>query len=191
MVEVEPGVGGGETDLIRRCLEGDSSAFDHLVSSHYRGVYNMIYQMMGNAEDAADLTQETFVRAYTRLETFDLGRPFAAWVRRIASNLCIDTLRKRRNPVLSLDQQAESGYEPADANPANSPAAQLEASEEALRVMAAVQQLPEKQRAVVVLRHVEGMTLEEISRCLRMPLGTVKVNLFRARQTVRELVGEL
>jgi RNA polymerase sigma-70 factor, ECF subfamily len=191
MLDVEPGVGGSGTELIRRCLEGDPSAFDGLVSSHYRGVYNMIYQMMGNPEDAADLTQETFVRAYTRLETFDLGRPFAAWVRRIASNLCIDTLRRRRNPTLSLDQQAEAGYEPVDTNPANSPSEQLEATEDALRVMAAVQQLPEKQRAVVVLRHIEGMTLEEIARCLRMPLGTVKVNLFRARQTVRELVGEL
>ncbi len=191
MLEVEPEAVSGETQLIRRCLEGDPSAFDSLVSSHYRGVYNMVYQMMGNPEDASDLTQETFVRAYTRLETFDLGRPFAAWVRRIATNLCIDTLRKRRNPVLSLDQQAEAGFEPTDTNPANSPAEQLEATEEAVRVMAAVQQLPEKQRAVVVLRHVEGMTLEEIARCLRMPLGTVKVNLFRARQTVRALVGEL
>jgi len=180
-----------EADLIRRCLGGDRSAFDSLVQRCYRGIYNMLYQMTGSAEDASDLTQETFVRAYSRLDSFQLGRPFAAWVRRIATNICIDEQRKRKRPTVSLEQVAESGLEPADASPETSPAGRLEASEQSLRVMRAVRRLPEKQRVVVVLRHIEGMTLEEISRALRMPLGTVKVNLFRARQRVRELVGEL
>lgn len=180
-----------ETVLIRRCLEGDRSAFDTLVSGCYRGIYNMLYQMTGSREDASDLTQETFVRAYSRLDSFELGRPFLAWVRRIATNICIDYRRRQKAPSLSLDQAAESGREIADAASSVSPAEQLEASDQAVRVMAAVQRLPDNQRTVVVLRHVEGMTLEEIARALRMPLGTVKVNLFRARQRVRDLVGEL
>jgi len=180
-----------ETVLIRRCLEGDRSAFDTLVNHCYRGIYDMLYQMTGSRDDASDLTQETFVRAYSRLDSFELGRPFLSWVRRIATNICIDHQRRRKSPALSLDQAAETGYELADTSPGVSPEAALEGSDRALRVMSAVQRLPENQRTVVVLRHVEGLSLEEIARALRMPLGTVKVNLFRARQRVRELVGEL
>ena len=180
-----------ETVLISRCLEGDRSAFDTLVSSCYRGIYNMLYQMTGSREDASDLTQETFVRAYSRLDSFELGRPFLAWVCRIATNICLDHQRKRKTPSFSLDQAAETGQEIADMSPGVSPEAALESGDQAVRVMAAVQQLSDNQRTVVVLRHVEGMTLEEIARALGMPLGTVKVNLFRARQRVRELVGEL
>ena len=77
------------------------------------------------------------------------------------------------------------------ASPGSSPQRALETADDSVRVMAAVQKLPANQRTVVILRHLEGMTLEEISRALQMPLGTVKVNLFRARQRVRELVGEL
>jgi RNA polymerase sigma-70 factor, ECF subfamily len=188
---VEAGAARDEMELIQRCVGGDRAAFDALVSRHYRGIYSMLYQMTGSADDASDLTQETFVRAYSRLETFQLGRPFSAWLRRIASNLCIDMLRKRRTPTVSLDQQAEAGFELADTSVEGSPEDRLEIGEEARRVLAAVQKLPEKQRTVVVLRHLEGMSLEEISRCLGMPLGTVKVNLFRARETMRKLVGEL
>jgi len=180
-----------EAELIRLCLDGDSNAFDSLVARHYRGIYNMIYRMLGNAEDAADLTQETFLRAYTRLETFHLGRSFSAWIRRVAANLCIDHLRGRGEPAASLDERLEAGIEQADANPANAPQEQLEIAEDSRRVLAAVQKLPPKQRAVLIMRHIEGMTLEEIAAALRWPLGTVKVNLFRGRQAVREMVGDL
>ena len=180
-----------DADLVRLCLDGDSEAFNALVSCHYRGIYNMLYRMIGNAEDASDLTQETFLRVYTRLQTFDPTQSFLAWIRRIATNLCIDRLRQRRGPALSLDQQMESGSEYPDSRPGSSPADAVEMAEDSRRVLAAVQQLPAKQRAVLVLRHVEGLKLEEIARTLRLPLGTVKVLLFRGRQTVRRIVGEL
>jgi RNA polymerase sigma-70 factor (ECF subfamily) len=138
-----------------------------------------------------DLTQETFVRAYTRLDTFQQGRSFLAWIRRIATNLCIDHLRRRREPAVSLDERAESGLEQANSDRSSSPAESMEMAEDSRRVLAAVQQLPPKQRAVLIMRHVEGMTLAEIARALGWPLGTVKVNLFRGRQAVREMVGEL
>ena len=189
MVEAE--VGREETELVRRCLGGDRASFDTLVARCYRGIYAMLYQMTGSAEDASDLTQETFVRAYSRLDTFELGRPFMAWVRRIAANICIDQQRRHKTPSLSLEQAGESGLELADTSPGSSPQRALETADDSVRVMAAVQKLPANQRTVVILRHLEGMTLEEISRALQMPLGTVKVNLFRARQRVRELVGEL
>jgi RNA polymerase sigma-70 factor (ECF subfamily) len=180
-----------DAELIRLCLDGDRTAFDSLVARHYRGIYNMTYRMLGNAEDASDLTQETFLRAYTRLDTFQLGRSFTAWIRRVAANLCIDYLRHRGEPAASLDERVEAGIEHADDSPGSSPAQRVEIAEDSRRVLAAVQKLPPKQRAVLVMRHIQGMSLEEIAAALGWPLGTVKINLFRGRQAVREMVGEL
>lgn len=184
-----------DSELISLCLAGRGSpadhrdAFDALVARHYRGIYNMVYRMLGNSEDAADLTQETFLRVHSRLDSFELGRSFLAWMRTIASNLCIDHLRRRGVPAVSLDERLESGVEEADRAAALEK--QVELAEDSRRVLAAVQKLPEKQRAVLVLRHVEGLKLEEIAETLRMPLGTVKTMLFRGRAAVREMVGEL
>jgi len=180
-----------DTELIRLCLDGDRSAFDSLVARHYRGIYNMIHRMLGNAEDASDLTQETFLRAYSRMETFRLGRSFLAWIRRIATNLCIDHLRGRTEPAASLDKRLDAGIEQADLDKAVSPQEQVEIAEDSRRVLAAVQKLPPRQRAVLIMRHIDGMTLEEIAATLGWPLGTVKVNLFRGRQAVRKMVSEL
>lgn len=180
-----------DSDLIQLCLAGHRDAFDSLVTRHYRAIYNMVYRMLGNSEDAADLTQEAFVRIYTRLDTFQLDRSFLAWARTVASNLCIDHLRRRRTPPVSLDERLESGQQHADFGPGVSPEEQLEMAEDSRRVLAAVQQLPEKQRAVLVLRHIEGLKLEEIAETLRMPLGTVKTMLFRGREAVRKMVGDL
>jgi RNA polymerase sigma-70 factor (ECF subfamily) len=189
MSEIE--AGRDDAALIRLCLEGEHTAFDALVARYYRGIYSIVYRMIGNAEDAADLTQESFLRVYTRLDTFRKGASFLAWARRIAVNLCIDHLRRHREQTVSLDQRLESGQQHADATPSVSPAAALEMSEDSRRVLAAVQQLPERQRAVLVLRHIEGMKIDEIARTLRMPDGTVKTLLFRGRRAVREMVGEL
>jgi RNA polymerase sigma-70 factor (ECF subfamily) len=178
-----------DSELITLCLAGDRDAFDALVARHYRALYNMIYRMLGNSEDAADLTQEAFVRIYTRLETFQLDRSFLAWARTIASNLSIDFLRRRGTPAVSLDERIEAGEQHADLGPGVSPEDQLEMAEDSRRVLAAVQQLPERQRAVLVLRHIEGLKLEEIAETLRMPLGTVKTMLFRGREAVRKMVG--
>jgi len=151
----------------------------------------VVYRMLGNAEDAADLTQEAFLRVYSRLHTYQLGQSLIAWMRKVAVNLTIDHLRQRKQATVSLDEQAEAGVQHADERRAESPQDRLEMAEDSRRVLAAVQQLPEKQRAVLVLRHVEGLKLDEIAESLRLPLGTVKTLLFRGRQAVREMVGEL
>ena len=180
-----------DRELVALCLRGDREAFNALVARHYRGIYSMTYRMTGNAEDASDLTQETFLRVYTRLDTFDPEQSFLAWIRRIGTNLCIDRLRRRREPAVSLDQHLASGVQYADETPGASPAEAVEMAEDSRRVLAAVHRLPAKQRAVLVLRHVEGLKLEEIADTLRLPLGTVKTLLFRGRQAVRQMVGEL
>jgi RNA polymerase sigma-70 factor (ECF subfamily) len=182
-----------DSELIGLCLADQQGAFDALVSRHYRGIYNMIYRMLGNSEDAADVTQEAFLRAYTRLDTFELGRSFPAWLKAIASNLSIDHLRKRKThagSAVSFDERVEAGVQHEDEHSV-APDEQVVVAEDSRRVLAAVQQLPEKQRAVLVLRHIEEMRLEEIAETLHMPLGTVKTMLFRGRAAVREMVGEL
>ena len=151
----------------------------------------MAYRMLSSVEDAADLTQDTFLRAYSRLHTYQFGRSFLAWIRRIATNLCIDHIRQRGAPEVSLEEQLESGVQHPARDRSDRPAERVEMAEDSRRVLAAVQRLPERQRAVLVLRHVEGLKLEEIATALRMPLGTVKTLLFRGRQAVREMVGTL
>ncbi len=177
--------------LIGRCLAGERQAFDVLVARQYRGVYNIAYRMVGNADDAADLTQEVFVRAYSRLETFRLGQSLTAWLRRMTVNLTIDHLRRRWHTSVSLDERRQEGHEPAATDRQGSPQDQLEIAEDSRRMLAAVQRLPEKQRAVLVLRHVEGLKLEEIADTMQIPLGTVKTLLFRGREAIRQMVGEL
>ncbi|MFB3882097.1 MAG: RNA polymerase sigma factor [Armatimonadota bacterium] len=177
--------------MIRLCLAGQRDAFDALVARHYRGIYNVVYRMLGSTDDAADVTQETFVRAYSRLHTFQLDGSFLAWSRAIASNLSIDHLRRRGRRPVSLDERIESGDQHAELDSGASPEDQVERAEESRRVLAAVQQLPERQRAVLVLRHIEGLKLNEIADTLHMPLGTVKTMLFRGREAVRNMVGEL
>lgn len=189
MPETEAGRDDGE--LIRLCLSGEQAAFDDLAARHYRRVYNVVYRMLGNREEAEDVTQETFLRVYSRLDTFRQGASFVAWVRRIASNLCIDHVRRRKGQSVSLDQQFESGVELADESLDGQPEDRLEMAEDTRRVMAAVEKLSGRQRAVLVLRHVEGLKIDEIAETLKMPQGTVKTLLFRGRQAVREMVGEL
>ncbi|HUU53319.1 MAG TPA: sigma-70 family RNA polymerase sigma factor [Armatimonadota bacterium] len=180
-----------DAELVSLCLAGRQGAFDGLVSRHHRRIYNMVYRMVGNSEDAADLTQDAFLRAYERLHTFQLDRSFIAWMRAIASNLTIDHLRRRRQPTVSLDERLESGAQHADESPGSSPAEHVVLAEDSRRVLSAVQELPEKQRAVLILRHVEGLKMSEIAQALRMPVGTVKTMLFRGRAAVRKIVGEL
>jgi RNA polymerase sigma-70 factor (ECF subfamily) len=191
MAMIRGSAGADDAALVRSCLDGHPEAFDALVACYQRGIYNLAYRMLGNPEDAADMTQETFVRAYSRLDTFDPARSFLTWIRRIATNLCIDHLRRRGTPDVSLEERIEAGAQHADGDAAASPSRALEMSEDAQRVLAAVQRLPERQRAVLVLRYIENLKIDEIARTLRMPVGTVKTMLFRGRQAVREMVGDL
>ncbi len=181
-----PEAGRAETELVLRCLEGDRAAFDTLVQRHYRGIYAMLHHMSGSEEDASDLTQETFLRAYARLETFQLGRPFAAWVRRIATNIYIEQGRKRKVPALSLEQAVEVGKEPADRSPANFAGGvsgkHRGFAPRAARGAATTRNAARDRRAPASRRALPGGNRR--GRC-GMPLGTVKVNLFRARRRVR------
>lgn len=171
-----------EIALVRAAAAGRQQAFNALVQIYQRRLYNYCYRMVGNADDACDITQEAFVRAWRNIASFRVGEPFAPWMYRIAHNLCIDHLRRKPN-TLSLDVEMDEGRDPADktADPEQS----AQDCETRRIINAAIADLPDKYRAVMLLRHGRGMPLEEIAEALGLPLNTVKVHLFRAREQMR------
>lgn len=171
-----------EIALVRAAVAGRQQAFNALVQTYQRRLYNYCYRMVGNADDACDITQEAFVRAWRNIASFRVGEPFAPWLYRIAHNLCIDHLRRKPN-TLSLDVEMEEGRDPADKSA--DPARAAQECETRQIINAAIADLPEKYRAVMLLRHGREMPLEEIAEALSLPLNTVKVHLFRAREQMR------
>lgn len=176
-----------DSDLVQRTLCGDWSAYDQLVKRYQRQIYNFAYRMMGNAEDAQDVSQETFLRAFQALSTFRKDASFLTWLFKIASNLCIDQLRARKSKgTISLDNELEEGREPAaDARSSDPEDVVIRGAVQDI-VQHAINTLPARYRAVVVLRHLQGMSVEEIAKALELPPGTVKTHLFRAREMLRD-----
>jgi RNA polymerase sigma-70 factor, ECF subfamily len=169
--------------LVSRAASGDQRAFNALVECYQRRLYNYCYRMVGNADDACDVTQEAFVRAYRNIASFRVGEPFLPWLYRIAHNLSIDHLRRRPNN-LSLDVEVEEGREPGGGG--NNPEDAAQENETKRLINAAIADLPPKYRSVMMLRHGQGMPLEEIAEALGLPLNTVKVHLHRAREQMRK-----
>jgi RNA polymerase sigma-70 factor, ECF subfamily len=175
-----------DAEIVRQTLCGNTAAYNGLVLRYQRQVYNLAYRMLGNAEDAGDLVQDTFLRAYSALAKFRQDASFLTWLYKIASNLCIDQLRSRKaKGALSLEVELEEGREPAadDRNSAPEDSAIREATQEILH--REILNLPEKYRVVVVMRHLQEMSVEEIADALELPTGTVKTHLFRAREMLR------
>ena len=175
-----------DASLVQRTLAGDSSAYNVLVQKYQRQVYNLAYRMLGSAEDAGDLVQDTFLRAYGALHSFRQDASFLTWLYKIASNLCIDQMRARKSRgALSLDVELEEGREPM-ADRTQGPEESTVRGAVADIVHKEVMNLPERYRIVVVMRHLQGMSIEEIAGQLSLPSGTVKTHLFRAREMLRE-----
>lgn len=175
-----------DAELVRQTLCGTTAAYNGLVLRYQRQVYNLAYRMLGNAEDAGDLVQETFLRAYSALGSFRQDASFLTWLYKIASNLCIDQLRSRKaKSTLSLEMELEEGREPAADARACSPEDLAVRDSVQEVVHRAILNLPERYRVVVVMRHLQDMSVDEIARVLEMPTGTVKTHLFRAREMLR------
>jgi len=170
--------------------ERDDDFFESLVEDHYRRVYTLIYRIVHNEADAADLTQETFVRVYRALPRLRAEGASATWIRRIATNLSLDFLRRRKAApqCTSLDAPTSDDAEPVQARDVADRSADPEkllAGEERTQVLRrAVASLPDDYRAVIVLHHMEEMRVEEIAAVLGVPEGTVKSRLSRARKAL-------
>ncbi len=175
-----------EQQLAERALQGDQQAFARLVELYQTPVYNLAYRMLGNANDAEDAAQETFLRAYSQLKRFRLDQKFATWLLSIAAHYCIDRLRRRsRLTWLSLEDQALTESLPSDAP---EPDSELLRNEDQHEVEQLLDRLNPSSRLVVVLRYWYDQSVEEIARTTGETVSSVKVKLHRARQTMaREL----
>lgn len=180
--------------LLQRAQAGDAAAFERLVEPHLPRMYNYIARMTGDPAEAEDLTQDAILRAHRALGSFRGGATFQTWLYRIATNICVDALRRQRRQgarTYSLDDplDLEQGQITRDvADRANDPQELAEADELRDEVTRAISELSPKLRAVVVLFDLQGLSYEEIAQTLRLPLGTVKSRLFNARARLRELL---
>ncbi|MFQ6057676.1 MAG: sigma-70 family RNA polymerase sigma factor [Anaerolineae bacterium] len=183
-----------EGELIARTLEGDKGAFGALVQRYEGAIFNMAYRMTGQREAARDLAQETFLRAYRALGSFQQDKPFAPWLYRIAINLCLNWQKKRRLPQVSLDlplatAEGEVALELPDETAA--PEVVFARREFQARLRQEIAALPPDFRAVIELRHFEELSYQEMAQVLDVPLSTVKTRLFRARRMLRDRVEDM
>jgi RNA polymerase sigma-70 factor (ECF subfamily) len=179
-------VAADERELVQRCLARDERAYRELVRAYQSPVVNLAWRITGNADDAAEVAQETFIRVLRSLPTYDPDRPLRSWLFKIASNLALDLIRRRkRRPIAIEDLGDEDGptIEAVDPGPAPDEGLRLEWAAE--RFQALVEELPEHYRAILHLRYKEELSYEEIAETLMVPLGTVKVRLHRAHETLR------
>ena len=176
-------------EVVASAQEGDEAAFRQVVE-HYQGsVFAIAWRMTHDRAQAEDLCQEVFLRLWRKFHAFDPGRPLRPWLLRLATNVCINALKRRRVPTasLSVGEEDESPWEPPAAGPG--PRVLAEGRELATRLEEAIAELPEDYRLVVTLRHLEGLAYDQIAETLGWPLGTVKVRLFRARERLRRMLG--
>jgi len=169
-----------DADCVASCLGGDTGAFEPLVRRYERVVFTVAYRLLGDYEDARDATQNAFVKAFEKLETFDPDRRFFSWLYRIAVNESLN-LRRGRRPQEALPDRLESASRAEE---------RLEARERRDRVQAAIDRLSAEQRDVIILRHFVELSYEAIGEALDVPEKTVKSRLFSARQRLADLLGE-
>jgi RNA polymerase sigma-70 factor (ECF subfamily) len=167
-----------DRDLILRARRGESDAFGELVTRYQTGVFNVCYRILHERGEAEDMAQETFMRAYDRLHTFDLEREFGPWIRRVAANLCFNHLEARKT-TLELDEDRDAGE-------VQRPEKQVEVRERSEQIRSVLASLPPHYRVVVELRHYQDLSYDEIAKELNIPLSDVKSHLFRARKFLAE-----
>ena len=174
-----------EATIIKQVLEGDVNAFEGLVKEYEKNVYNLALRMTGDPEDAADMAQDAFIKAYSSLSSFRGDSKFSVWLFRIVSNLCLDFLRSRkRRPTVSLSVENDEGedmeFEIADES--QSPETLLEQKLTREAVRCGLDSLPPEQRQILLLREIQGLSYVEIAQVLELETGTVKSRIFRARK---------
>lgn len=177
-----------ESEWIRLAQQGDQTAFGHLVVTYQTPVYNLTYRMLGNAVEAEDAAQETFLRAYIHLRSYDPRRPFRSWLLSIASHYCIDRLRRQRLNWLSLEDEIAMPYEPASDCP--SPETVLTQREQTVQIQRLLAALSPTDRAAITFCYWYDCSYEEIAEMLNLTVSAVKSRLHRARQTLARMMTE-
>ena len=171
--------------IVQQVLEGNTNAFEELVLEYEKKVYNVALRILGNSEDAADMTQEAFIKAFNSLSGFRGDSKFSVWLTRIVSNLCLDFLRSRsRRPTVSLSVEDDEGDDVQldIADISQSPELLLERSLTRESVRRGLKALPEDYREILLLREIQGLSYDEIAEALNIEVGTVKSRIFRGRK---------
>ena len=175
--------------LIAECLDGDTAAFGELVRRHQDRLYNTVFRLVDNGEDALDVVQEAFLHAYQSLESFKGDAQFFTWLYRIAVNTAI-SLRRKRRVLARIDTTGEGGGcpEPADLSDLARPGHAMEQAEEEAKLYRALGRLSPEHRTVLVMKELEGQKYEDMAETLGVPIGTIRSRLHRARLELRELL---
>ncbi len=170
---------------IKNALKGDQIAYRTILKKYHDQVYNLLYRMVHDKDEVEDLTQEAFIKAFNSLKNFNEEFAFSTWLYKIATNNCIDYIRKKKLATFSIDKPLESkdgeySFEIPDST--YEPDKTLIAGQRSKILEDAVNALPEKYRQVILMRHTEDKDYQEIADELKLPLGTVKAHIFRARE---------
>jgi RNA polymerase sigma-70 factor, ECF subfamily len=184
-----------ERALIERCKQGDITAFNELVLQFEKRVFNFAYRMSGNYDDACDVSQEAFIRVFNSINTFRGEANFTTWLYRIVTNVYLDERKKQKSHLhtsledyIDLEENSVT-RQVEDGRP--TPGAVVEQAERDAILAKAIQELPEYQRAMVILYHTQNRSYEEIAEILKLPIGTVKSRLNRARLALKEKLEPL
>lgn len=174
---------------IKQVLKGDHNAFGEIVEVYKDRIYQLCYRMLGNAHEAEDISQEAFIRAYVNIDRYNINRKFSTWLYRIATNLCIDRIRKKK-PDYFLDAEVKgtdglnlySQIQSKELTP-DEKVVKMELQE---LIQMEILKLPEKYRSAILLKYIEELSLKEISEVLDLPIGTVKTRIHRGREALRK-----
>ncbi len=181
-----------DIEIIQSIISGDINAFSKLQKKYYRNIRAIIRKMIRNENDADDLTQETFIKAYKALSSYDSKYLFSSWLMRIASNNCIDFLRKRKIETISYSQSLQKSddddlFFQIPSNELN-PYEKIESTEQRNIIFSLIEQLPQNYRQIILLRFQQELDYNEIAKILNIPIGTVKATLFRAKKMISILL---
>ncbi len=170
--------------LVSQTQRGETEAFSELVRRYQNSVFNVCYRMLAERRDAEDLTQETFIRAYQRLGSFDKERAFGPWIRRVAANLCLNHIKAQKPATALIHDERVYQHDTVEKNPEG----KQQLREEKGNIRAAILELSANYRAVIELRHYQEMSYKEISSQLNIPVTDVKSHLFRARKLLAKRI---
>lgn len=169
-----------DKQLVERTRRGETKAYGELVRRYQTSVFNVCLRMFGERRESEDLTQEAFLRAYKRLDTFDENLPFGPWIRRVAANLCLNRLQRYQPSPFQFDEERDR----SSGEVGNGPEQRLIRKESIHRVREAILALPPHQRTVIELRHYQDLSYKEISEAMNLSLSKVRSDLFRARRAL-------
>jgi RNA polymerase sigma-70 factor (ECF subfamily) len=180
-----------ELKIIESCLLGNTEVFSRLIDSYKNMVYNLAYRMSNNPQEAEDISQEAFLRAFQSLVRFNSSYKFSTWLYQITLNIIRDRFKKKELNCVSLDtplEKDDSEFYPQPADLTRNPEQIIAQQENTQTIQQAILSLPLKYREVIVLRHLQDLSYVEISNILKIPPGTIKIRLYRAREQLKKIL---